>query len=158
MTSVFTFCALSLLVKIRTFIYKLFCQWNVNSAYKVQNVTGCRKHLAHTLLACSWRAPTVCSDDKHARVGASQPLFMFVFRVLLGRAYVCREPKQFKRPPCTDTGCCSDTCSKHSLYDSVIGTHNFNGSFLGLGNIKVAIHDSLRVIFVISTLCSTEAS
>jgi len=47
--------------------------------------------------------------------------------VLLGRAYVCREPKQFKRPPCTEAGCCSDTCSKHSLYDSVIGTHNFTG-------------------------------
>jgi len=70
----------------------------------------------------------VCSDDKHARVGVHQPLYMFVFRVLLGRAYICREPKQFKRPPCTDAGCCSDTCSKHSLYDSVIGTHNFGGS------------------------------
>ena len=70
----------------------------------------------------------MCSDAKQARVGVNQPLFMFVFRVLLSRAYICQEPKQFKRPPCTDASCCSDICSKHSLYDSVIGTHNFAGS------------------------------
>ena len=78
-------------------------------------------------LSCS-HMHAVCSDAKDARVGVHQPLFMFVFRVLLARAYICRQPKQFKRPPCTDASCCSDTCSKHSLYDSVIGTHNFTTS------------------------------
>jgi hypothetical protein len=65
------------------------------------------------------------ADPKDARVGLHKPLYMFIFRVLLGSAHVCQKPRQFKRPPCTDNACCSDTCSQHTLYDSVIGTHNY---------------------------------
>jgi len=71
---------------------------------------------------------------------------MFVFRVLLGRAYICREPKQFKRPPCTDTSCCSDTCSKHSLYDSVIGTHNFTATSSAMTSLHLPFTHSQQVI------------
>lgn len=66
-------------------------------------------------------------DSRDARVGLRQPLYMFIFRVLLGHTYICQQPRQFKRPPCTDSSCLSDTCGIHPQYDSVIGTHNTIG-------------------------------
>ena len=99
---------------------------------------------------CSWCL--LCPDDKQARIGVNQPLFMFVFRVLLGRPYVCREPKQFKRPPCTDTSCCSDTCSKHSLYDSVIGTHNFTGSSSSMMSLHLPLMHSMQVVINVTVV------
>ena len=64
------------------------------------------------------------ADSYRARVSRGQVLYMYVVRVVLGRAYVARQPRQLRRPLCTQSGCHSDVCTTHhSLYDSVLGTH-----------------------------------
>jgi len=63
-------------------------------------------------------------DSRDGRSPNGTSMYMFVVKVLLGQTYICNAPKQYKRPPCTDRACCSDTCTKHTdFYDSVIGTH-----------------------------------
>ncbi|ELU10335.1 hypothetical protein CAPTEDRAFT_224773 [Capitella teleta] len=60
------------------------------------------------------------TDDRQTRSAPGQPLAMLLCRVLLGSAFECRDPKPFKRPPCTT--CQDDRCTKHDkFYDSIIG-------------------------------------
>jgi O-acetyl-ADP-ribose deacetylase (regulator of RNase III)/uncharacterized membrane-anchored protein YhcB (DUF1043 family) len=66
------------------------------------------------------------ADDKTKRVGANQPLYMYVVRVLLGNAFVCQQPQPFKKPPCTSypKTCADPCCTEHKAhFDSLIGTH-----------------------------------
>ena len=56
---------------------------------------------------------------------------MFVVRVLLGNAFICDQPQQWRRPPCISPGCLKDDCvdaSHGGIYDSVIGTHRVDPS------------------------------
>jgi len=71
----------------------------------------------------------LCSDERERRVGTGKSLKMFLARVLLGRAYVSRQPRQFRKPPCTT--CYTDDCvdSHHrSCFDSVVATHRDAGA------------------------------
>jgi hypothetical protein len=74
------------------------------------------------------------ADEKTSRVGTHQSLYMYVTRVLLGHAYICTTPKEFKRPPCTASGCNSDLCKNTghlgSVHDSVIGVARNDGTRL----------------------------
>ena len=68
------------------------------------------------------------TDDKSKRKkqNYSQPLYMYVVRVLLGNAFVSDIPYPFLRVPCTEPSCGDkDRCfnNSHSLFNSVIGTH-----------------------------------
>ena len=67
----------------------------------------------------------VLEDNKTQRAANNQPLYMYVVRVLLGNAYICKTPQKFKRPPCADPTCnAQDACTTHNIFfDSVIGTH-----------------------------------
>jgi len=63
-------------------------------------------------------------SDKNRRAGNGTPLYMFLARVLLGRAYVCRAAKQYQRAPCScSEDRCKDTTHRASAFHSVIGTH-----------------------------------
>jgi len=72
----------------------------------------------------------VRSDSKKKRSAVGQPLQLFVSRVLLGNAFVCKTATKYRRPPCSHSGCTSLTtaepCSSHGgiIFDSVIGTHS----------------------------------
>jgi hypothetical protein len=69
------------------------------------------------------------ADSAQQRTAIGQPLYMFVCRVTLGNPYVARKPKAFRRPPCTQAGCNSDTCTTHhEMHDSVLGTHRPDGT------------------------------
>jgi hypothetical protein len=69
------------------------------------------------------------ADSAQQRTANGQPLYMFVCRVTLGNPYVARQPKAFRRPPCTQAGCNSDTCTTHhEMHDSVLGTHRPDGT------------------------------
>jgi len=52
---------------------------------------------------------------------------MFIARVVLGHAYISRQPQRFRKPPCLS--CNSDGCvnQNHHSSDSVIGTHRDSG-------------------------------
>ncbi|ESO06900.1 hypothetical protein HELRODRAFT_191235 [Helobdella robusta] len=65
------------------------------------------------------------ADDKSKRAAPGEVLSMFVSRVFLGRLHNCEQPYPFKRPPCSQEGCHSETCHQHPLCDSVLGTKTF---------------------------------
>jgi len=49
--------------------------------------------------------------------------YVFVARVLLGNSYMCKGPRAFKRTPCMQSKCYSDSCNHHTYsgsFDSVI--------------------------------------
>ncbi|XP_061164241.1 uncharacterized protein LOC133173270 isoform X2 [Saccostrea echinata] len=49
---------------------------------------------------------------------------MLLMRMLLGKSYLCLDPnpKKYRRPPCTSSGCRRDDCvDMHDRFDSVIG-------------------------------------
>ena len=81
-------------------------------------------------------------DDRNKRVGTGKPLKMIIARVVLGNAYISRQPRQFQRPPCTGKACYSDKCVKHDgCFDSVIATHKDSGGTTRLIFREFIIYD-----------------
>lgn len=49
---------------------------------------------------------------------------MLLMRMLIGKSYLCLDsnPKKYRRPPCTSSGCMRDNCvDMHERFDSVVG-------------------------------------
>lgn len=76
------------------------------------------------LLVCDVFVLDLDPSNKNKRAKNGMPLYMFLARVLLGRAYVCQTAKQYIRAPCScNEDKCNDTTHRASAYHSVVGTH-----------------------------------
>ncbi|ESO06899.1 hypothetical protein HELRODRAFT_191234 [Helobdella robusta] len=71
---------------------------------------------------CTWQTDSTDSGSNWT----DSPFCIFVTRVFLGNVHCCDKAQPFKRPPCMDASCKSDTCHQHPLCDSVLGTNSYN--------------------------------